>query len=252
MFNWITIELTNRCNKSCWFCGRAKIRDKMELGDMDYMLFLNILKQYNGEILQFSRDGEPLLYDRIGDIGMITRNYFTNIVTNGILLWDKKMEIHDRFDTVTVSVIEDDKEQFEAIRRFVEWNGTSKPSVFVKFLGDYYNPEFEKMVLKVMRRTLHNPQGDWDYQNHTELIPEIGICQDFMNKPSINWKGEMFICNRFDPEKKGLIGDLNKTSMTDIWDGTIRYKWLQYHRNQERDRVPLCNGCQFWGVPRYV
>jgi radical SAM protein with 4Fe4S-binding SPASM domain len=225
----------------------------MELGDMDIFLFRGIINQYDGDILQFSRDGEPLLYPDIGLVGDYTQYYFTNIVTNGKLLWERRKEISSRFDTITISVIEDDHMQFNDVKKFIEWNKSYNPIVFIKFLGDYYNPEYEKLGLKTMRRILHNPKGDWDYQSNNELIPEIGICQDFMNKPSINWKGEMFICNRFDPEKKGKIGDLNKDSLKDVWLlNPVRQIWYQWHREGKRDKVPLCNNCHFWGVPRFM
>jgi radical SAM protein with 4Fe4S-binding SPASM domain len=251
MFNWLTIELLNRCNKCCAFCGRAKIRDKMELGDMEMPLFEHIIKQYKGDILQFSRDGEPLLYNDIGLIGRLTRSYFTNIVTNGILLYEKRHELSNRFDTITVSVIEDDPVQFDNVKRFVEWNKDKLPRVYIKFLGVYDNPDYKKLGLPTMRRTLHNPQGDWDYQSKEQLIPEIGVCLDFMMKPSINWKGEMFVCNRFDPKKFGLIGDVKKETLTRIWK-VNRLNWFEKHRHGNRAEVPLCKQCEFWGIPRYI
>ena len=251
MFNWLTIELTNRCNKSCGFCGRAKIRDKMELGEMDFKLFRKIIKEYDGDILQFSRDGEPLMYSRLREVGDLVAPYFTNVVTNGILLWEKKTEVLN-FDTITVSVIEDDDMQFNAIKSFVEWNKGFQPNVLIKFLGSYYNPEFEKLGLHTMRRTLHNPEGDWDYEKKGEIIPEIGVCLDFMMKHSINWKGEFFICNRFDPGKKGKIGDVNSQRLKEIWKSEERLSLFNTHRKGLRKSVLFCSKCEFWGIPRYI
>ncbi len=258
MFDWISIELTSKCNKKCFMCGRSAVRDKMELGDMDFGLFKHIINQYHGSILQFSRDGEPLLYKHFEDLS----NYMwykqesklvSNIVTNGILLNEMKHLIYDSFTTITVSVIENDVEQMENIIKFYNYISHPNPIVYIKFLGDYYNPEFEKLGFKTMRRVIHNPQGDWDYQGQgKELIPEVGVCMDFLNKPSINWKGEFFICNRFDPDKKGKIGDVTKQSLKEIWDSDIRNEWLEYHKKGRRDKIPLCKDCQFWGIPRYI
>ena len=255
-FSWLTIELTNRCNKSCNFCGRAKIRDKMELGDMDFDLFKHILKQFNGEIIQFSRDGDPLCYRHFDELSAYMWAYYddlpvTNIVTNGKLLLERRNELLNAYTTITVSVIEEDWEQFNIVKKFKEYVDLNHPIIYVKFLGDYYNPEYEKLGLRTMRRTLHNPEGDWDYQKGQELLPEIGVCADFLMKPSINWKGEFFICNRFDPGKKGMIGDVKTQTLDQIWNNEIRQEWLNYHKIGRRDLVSLCKDCQFWGVPRY-
>lgn len=253
MFNWLTIELSSRCNKSCSFCGRAKARtnNELELGDMDINLFVHIISQYAGwnkpmgTILQFSKDGEPLLYDHLEEVARISKNYITNIVTNGILLYDKA-EIVNKFTSVCVSVIEEDWWQFEVVKKFVEKYDTITT---IKFLGDYDNPEYEKLGLKTTRRTIHVPQGDWGYKGSKPVVPELGICTEYLNKPSINFKGEMFICNRYDPEKEGLLGDLNKVSIRDLWYSDRRLQWLEYHKQGRRDKVSMCVDCTYWGFP---
>lgn len=254
MFNWLTIELTNRCNKSCWFCGRAEKRknNELELGDMDVGLFKKIIKQYKGDILQFSRDGDPLLYENLIDIGHLSKRYFTNIVTNGILLWEKFFFLKN-FDTITVSVTDRDLEQFISIKNFTFL--TDKPKVLIKFVSSEklvdWEHAYKLLGLQVMRRIIHDPQGDWEYKSGEQLIPEIGVCQDFLMKPSINWKGEFFICNRFDPEKKGKIGDVTKQTLEEIWNSEERARMLDAHRRGKRSEVELCKNCEFWGIPRY-
>lgn len=248
MFEYLNIELTNFCNKQCWFCGRAEARKQgtLELGNMDIKLFESILNQYRGSIIQFHRDGEPLLYPDLWKVGYLCRNAgkITNIVTNGILLYELR-EIVMEFDTVCVSVIQEDAEQFESIKKFVE---SCTMPVLIKFLGDYYNPEFEKLGLKTTRRAIHHPLADNMYQREP-VIPEILICWDFLMKPSISWQGEFSICNRYDPKKLGIIGDCNTQTLKQIWNSDKRLEYLAWHRQGQRDRVPLCKGCIFWGVP---
>jgi radical SAM protein with 4Fe4S-binding SPASM domain len=251
MIPWINIELTNRCNKSCSFCGRAKARKEgaLELGDMDIKLYKHIINQFKGNILQFNRDGETLLYNDLYEALYYAGDKVINIVTNGKLLLHRQREMID-VTTITVSVIEDDPEQVEIIRKFIE---KINIPVIIKFLGDYYDPIFEEMGLDTMRRRIHDPEGDWHYDiGNYELIPELGICLDFLMKPSIDWQGRMYICNRYDPEGKGIIGDTTKDSLWDIWNGDKRREWLYHHMKGERDLVPLCKGCKFWGIPRYV
>jgi len=63
-FNGLTtvnVELTSRCNKDCWMCGRRKVdRDHPEItmnyGDMDLKLVASIAKQLpDGIVVQLHR-----------------------------------------------------------------------------------------------------------------------------------------------------------------------------------------------------
>jgi hypothetical protein len=168
----------------------------------------------------------------------------TNIVTNGLLLWEQRGSLVE-FDTICVSVHKDDDKQFESVKRFVE--ATDMP-VLIKFLGDYCNPEFEKLGLKTTRRAIHHPLADNHYQRKP-IIPELSICLDFLMKPSINWKGEFSICNRYDPDGNGVVGDCNTQTLKQIWEGEKRMEYLDYHIKGVRDKIPMCKGCEFYGVP---
>ena len=251
MFNWLNIELSNRCNKECSFCGRASARKKgeLELGDIDLCLFQEIMWQYKDGIIQFNKDGDALLYDDLDEIGYLTHGLISNIVTNGILLYEKRKEIINNFTSVTVSVIEEDDEQYETVKKFVEYKGDSKPEVLIKFLGNYHDPRYEQLGLQTLKRSVHAPKGDFGYKQSEPPIPEIGVCLDFLNKPSVSWNGKMYICNRYDPEGKGIIGDLNESTIEDIWNGEKRTQWLQHHKDGRRDLIPLCKTCTFWGIP---
>ena len=248
MSNWLTIELTSRCNKACYFCGRAKARKEgtMRTGNMTMEIFDRILSQFKGSIIQFNKDGEPLLYPELKEIGIKCRKYITNIVTNGILLWDRKDELKD-FTTITVSVFEDDVEQFNNVKRFVE--NLKTPKVYIKFLGSYNNPAYESLGLITTRRSIHNPQGDTGYTQSKPVIPELGICLDFLTKPSFDFEGNMFICNRYDPEHKGKIGNIKTDTIEWMWNSPLRQLWLEYHKLGSRYKIPLCNTCQYWGYP---
>jgi hypothetical protein len=217
----------------------------MDIGYMDLKLFSHILLQYDGDIVQFNKDGEPLMYPLLYDIGRLCGRRVTNIVTNGKLLWEKRAELL-YFTTITVSVIEDDPEQFEIVKKFSE---AGNVPILIKFLGNYDNLEYAKLGLRTTRRSIHNPQGDTGYKQVCPVIPEAYVCIDFLTKPSINWKGEMFICNRYDPEKKGMIGDATKETLQGIWNSPKRQEWLQLHKQCLRDEIPLCKTCEYWGYP---
>jgi len=178
-----------------------------------------------------------------------THNVKDNGYPDGLLLMERMDDLKDNFTTVTVSVFEDDPKQFESIKGFVEYIGSGFPKTYIKMLGDCDNPEFEKMKLKVMRRSIHAPKGDVNYQGSKPPIPELGICLDFLFKPSIDYEGNFFICNRYDPECKGMLGNIKTDTLEWMWNSPLRQHWLHLHKIGRRDLMPLCSGCEFWGIP---
>ena len=80
-------------------------------------------------------------------------------------------------------------------------------------------------------------------------IPEKEVYLDLLHHLVINSKGDVSICVRFDPKRVGVIGDANKQLLEEIWNSSKRMKWLGYHKQGKRDKIPLCSYCHFWGVP---
>lgn len=254
----INVELTSRCNKKCWMCGRRVVeRDYPELaldyGDMEFELVEKIAKQLPPNIMvQLHNNGEGLLYPRFGEAAQLFSKQITNIVTNGKLLVEKADEVIGNLDTLAISVIEKDPEadeQYEIIEKFLELKGDRKPFTILRFNGDVDRERYEKFSLVSASRILHAPMGSFNYKKREPTVPEIGICLDFLYHMAIDRKGQVSICVRFDPKRLGVIGDAAKESLSEIWNGPKRMEWLEYHKRGRRDKVPLCSYCHFWGVP---
>ncbi len=256
----INIELTSKCNKSCWMCGRRKIeRDYPELklayGNMDFSLVKKIANQLPpGIIVQFHNNGEPLLYPKFGKAVALFRNQIKCVDTNGKLLYGKQDEIINNLDTITVSTFEDDEkweEQYYNILEFLHAKGNKKPRVIIRCLGDI-GAKRRKLYTEtgclIADRILHSPMGSFGYKKKT-IIPEHGICLEMLMHPAINIKGDVSICVRFDPERKGVLGNINDNTLEEIWNSEKRKEWLQKHIEGNRDVVPLCKKCTFWGIP---
>ena len=107
----------------------------------------------------------------------------------------------------------------------------------------------EHFDVPVIRRALHFPSGNSKYSHAVPPVPEAGICWDFLSHPSIDWQGNVFICNRLDTENKGLLGNLEENTLDELWNGPIRTDWLHHHLKGHRDRVPACKNCLFYGIP---
>lgn len=254
----INIELTSRCNKDCWMCGRRRIEKNypelaLQYGDMDFDLIKKIADQLpNNTLVQLHNNGEPLVYPRFGEAVDLFSNQITNIVSNGKLLLEKSDDIIDRLDTLAISIIQDDPEsdeQYEILEKFLKLKGDTKPYTILRLNGEVDPQRYEKFDLPLATRVIHSPMGSFNYKRIDPTIPEIGICLDFLNHLAINCKGKVSICVRFDPEGLGIIGDASKQSLADIWNSRRRTEWLEYHKKGQRNMVPLCSYCHFWGVP---
>jgi hypothetical protein len=254
----VNIELTNRCNKKCWICGRRKVEvDYPELtlkyGDMDFSLVKTISEQLPpGIVVQLHNNGEALLYPRFGDAVRLFRKQITNIVTNGKLLVEKADDIINNLDTLAISIIEKDPEandQYRTIKKFLKLKGDKKPFVILRINGKVNTKKYKKTGLIMATRILHSPMGSFNYRRNIPTIPEIGMCWDFLHHLAINKDGLASICVRFDPKGLGVIGDTKKESILKIWNGSKRTKWLNLHKQGLRSKIPLCSYCHFWGVP---
>jgi len=253
----IHLELTSRCNKNCWMCGRRKIDKEypeisMNYGDMDFELVKKIAEQLpDGIVVQFHNNGEPLLYPRLGEAVRLFNDQIKCMDTNAKLIVDKAREIINNLDTMTISVIENDPEgdeQYELVKKFLDIKGKRKPNMIYRCLGDVDTDRWKTLDGILVTRILHNPLGSFKYSK-APTVPEIGICLEILNHMAIDRFGEVSICVRFDPKRLGKIGDAGADPLSDIWNGPKRKEWVQHHIQGTRDKVPLCSYCDFWGIP---
>ena len=253
----VNIELTSRCNKNCWMCGRRKIdREYSDIssnyGDMDFGLAKKIATQLpDGIVIQFHNNGEPLLYPRLREALGLFQNKIRCFNTNAKLIVEKADEVIDILDSLTISVIEDDPEadeQYELVKRFLQIRGDRRPHMVYRCLGDVDMERWRELDGTIATRILHNPLGSFKYTKNP-TIPEIGICLEILNHMAINRFGKVSMCVRFDPKGLGVIGDATVESLSDIWNGSKREEWVRDHIRGRRDKSPLCSYCDFWGVP---
>lgn len=257
----VNIELSSRCNKVCFCCGRRKLKknypELAKWGDIDFDLLKIISDQLPDNIvIQFHNNGESLLYPRFGEAIRLFDRQIKCMDTNAKLLIEKADEIIDNLDTLTISVIEDDpeaEEQFMIVNEFLKIKENRKPFMIYRLLGSIdknIEKEYSKLQGLIAKRILHNPMGSFDYSNSKKpAIPEIGICLDLLSHLVIDRYGDVYPCVRFNPFKENLLGNVRENTLEEMWNGDLRQFLISKHIKGNRDCSPLCSKCQFYGVP---
>ena len=260
----INLELTSRCNKKCGMCGRRK-RDREKAdqiyGDMPFSMVKYIAGQVPpGIFVQFHINGEPLLYPKLPAALAAFKHCYTGLDTNGKLLL-KRSKTLALLDTLTISIIQDDKEGQEQLETIAKYLKTVKkrPLIVFRILGNIdgedddrglkYRVLAEEHGCVIVYRVLHSPDGSHDYEKPV-TIPEIGVCLEMLHKLAIDRHGDVFPCVRYDPEGLNLLGNISNNLLTEIWHGAKRREWVNSHLAGEREAVPLCAGCDYYGLPR--
>ena len=252
----IHLELTSRCNKSCWCCGRRHIEKDPKLftpwGDMDFRLLKRIARQIPpGIVVQFHNNGEPLLYPRLQQALELFPDNIRCLNTNGKLLLSKTDELVGNLDTLTISVIEGDpesEEQYATVKSFLKLKGNSPPSMVYRLLGQVSPERWADLPGILCTRVLHHHSGSHTYER-SPTIPEIGVCLDLLHHLAIDRYGNVSCCVRFDPRGHLCLGNLQTETLADIWYGEKRKRMIQEHLKGNRDCNEVCNACDYYGVP---
>lgn len=265
----INIELTNRCNKNCWMCGRRKVeKDNPKLyakynQDMDFSLLKKISKQILPyTVVQFHNNGEPFLYPKLKEALQLFKHTIRCLDTNGKMLLEKVDDVINNLDSITISTFEKDdewKEQYLKIKEFLDYKKEKLPNVVIRILGDNLEKEkhdginrielYKSFNCLIAKRVLHSPYGSFKYKKET-IKPEHGICLEMLNHPAIDVKGNVSYCVRFDKDGEAILGNLTDNTFEEIWNSPKRKKLLKLHKEGRRQEIPFCGRCDFYGIPR--
>lgn len=255
----LNIELTSKCDKThlCPMCGHQNPDvNPITYGDMDFELLRSIRAQLEpGVVVSLHRDGEPTAYPRLRDALDLFEGFTISIVTHGGNLRTRGHDLIGRCTGLTVSVFRGDQdraEQIEALSWFLREKGDRAPQVQVKIVGDMADEEvqaYHALGVRIIRRLIHVPITNSRYAHRQPTIPEVGICLDLLHRPTIDWEGRFYLCNRLDAKRDGYLGDVRTQTLDEIWNGPERMRMLDAHKRGRRDLAnPLCASCTFWGV----
>lgn len=257
----INIELSSICNKNCGLCGRRKYDHEHGTQDYGYMpleLVKTVAEQipenitigthWNGESLTHPQFGEAVSY-------LKKRNCFIYAVSNGKLLMEKRDELNN-VDSISISVIEGDTTeerelQYDILMQYISSKSyLSLPIIILRFVGIIPDEQrYLNLNLPIVRRTLHAPQGSFNYRK-PPVIPEHGVCQDLLNRLTIDRYGNVSICVRLDINGELRLGNIKDMTLDQAWNSEKRLKIKELHITGKRSESGFCHtNCQFYGVP---
>lgn len=275
-FDFITPELTNKCNYACARCPHRTL--KRPQGYMDYELFLKIYNESHGKVreLNLSFFGEPMLHPRFLDIlaymkinrGSLFLSMNTNLscATKEIL----SAIIDVPFNQVRFSVDAAIPETYNRVRpaeftldlegnRFdgnrldlidekIKWWHSVKNHIPTRHVYTVSSLNVDELPVYVEKWV---PRLSFDDEILAKrLITYGGKISDPLIKPHlcnvwdmrfavIDWQGYVSPCN-LDTEMELTIGNIRNSSLEEIF---MSEAWQEARRHCNDRRSPPCNQC---------
>jgi len=76
-------------------------------------------------------------------------------------------------------------------------------------------------------------------------------CIDLWTMPAINWDGTVSICS-LDWNQSAIIGDLNKQTLKEIWNGELIRRYRKLHLQNRYGKAGICGPCVEWQSNRKI
>lgn len=270
-FKKIYIEITNICNKNCFFCTETK-RKKEEMSIENFKHAIKEIKKYT-EYIYLHIKGEPLLHSKFDEIIKIcdSENMKVNITTNGSLL-KKRMDIirnSNCIRQINISLHSTKDEEFDDIFNTVDFLNNSTKIYFVyrywilsteklfkntlclKKLNEHYKfstekqEEIEKNMNIKLNETLYinkDEEFNWPQLNN-DIFLENGGCYGLKSHIGILSDGTVVPCCL---DAAGIInlGNIFKESLDYILNKGVTLKIIQGFNDNKRI-MELCKHCNF-------
>ncbi|MBU0495967.1 MAG: radical SAM protein [Chloroflexi bacterium] len=270
----VQIEVTNRCNARCLMCPRDRLR--RPLGVMPRSLSANIIDQCAAggthEVI-LSGYGEPLLDPHLEERITYAKEQGlprVSTFTNGALLDEDRAHslLSVPLDAITFSFDGATRQVYEHIRRGLSYNqvvenitrfrtlrdqrGQTLPIIYMNMVQQHDNmaetgafmDRWQELADYVFVTALHNMGG---VDKITALGPAVGSprqypCYHLWTGLTIYWDGTVGLCC-VDFDGASIMGDLNKSSIREIWTESAFRAVRDWHQAGQYDRHPLCKDC---------
>ena len=277
LFKTINIETTSWCNYECSFCP-SKVLDRKE-EYMDTKLFQKIILElskmnYTGEI-RLHQSNEPLLDKDLENKVKFTKYLLPNVAlgftTNFSLMSFERLEnfylnglnflsveaykTEHQFDNC-VAMAEKLKEKYG---ENIIIKAQAKDSKY-SFSKEIENYKSKKLYITISRRYPKQEKEKFSDYNQSQITSRLGIVESkrktkaaYCTRPfrslQVNYNGKVILCCEewvYTPD--AIMGDLNKNSISEIWNGLPFFKYRETLQDPKGKRtLSPCIQCNFGG-----
>lgn len=276
----VLVETTNACNARCVMCARNVMT--RPVGMMSEQTFERAIEEcaanaVKGVTLQFM--GEPLLDKHLHERLALakSRGLETTFFTNAALLDEtiaRQLITDANLDLLQVSFDGFSKQVYESIRvglsfdrvyqnlaRFLELRtqlGAKLPRVLVTFANIAQNAaekdDFYRCWSARADEVLIANGRNWAGQVQVEGTGRF-VSRELRRVPCIRpwtqfvilYNGDVTVCCE-DSDAKLVVGNINESSMREIWWGDKLLAIRRAHLQGRQDELPLCRQCSFYSV----
>jgi pyruvate-formate lyase-activating enzyme len=274
----LTVELTNACNVACTYCtSPLALRPQGIMRDDTFAKLVASVHAARVSRVRFVGNGEPTLHPQFPRFAreMAQATPFLSIVTNCQRLPEDTLDalLDAPFRLIEVSVDGADPESYESSRRGGSFDRLLQNLRRLKAARDdrrapalinlrlmlrpsqrqrerqleiFWQPYGDAVMRQyvIRRREL---DGDADvYQNVQRADETVPRCALPFKSLDITWTGLVPLCHYSAAQigEPGLIvGDINKATVEEIWNGTIMSEYRRGHRQRDSRATPICRGC---------
>jgi len=265
----MNIEIINTCNFRCIMCPIWKM--KRPIGKMSFELWKKIIDEISGKVEMIMPHifGESLLHPEIVKFVKYAKEAGVNVSidTNASVLSKKKAE--DLFkaglDKITICFDGHTKKIYEKVRVGGVFEETKrnlenaikirnklkyKTKIYIQFISLSINSheipnfikEWEPKVDKVRIKKFGNLGANISQKQYTHKKFENSSipCNLLWNTMAVSWEGNALMCCQ-DLNGLRITGNLENSSVKEIWNGKRMQNLRRVHRNGKRET--LCKNC---------
>jgi radical SAM protein with 4Fe4S-binding SPASM domain len=276
----VLVEATNNCMLDCIMCPHSQLEE--ETGYMSFDLYKKIIDECSQHssmaYLSLGGMGEPLMHPRLSEMSKYAKSKGipkVGLSTNAVLLTKKRTEeiLEDSgIDEIAFSLDAINKDTYQKIKRRSSFQAVQKNiAYFLSQKRKRWKPFVNLHILKmketvseiddflkkwipqlgkgdyILVKDVHNFAGQVEDRRLKEQIYSAvrSPCRQLWKLLFVSWKGDVMPCC-MDPHRKLKIGNLEESTLEELWKSPSLQKYRQIHLQGRYDEIPLCSKCEQW------
>jgi len=269
----LRIEMTQGCNRTCYSCPVSPKKSKWKFMSME--TFALIISNIDDRVkrIELSMHGEPLLnpyivffidmlrnklpkvqisiisnVESIHDVNVLLQLFRMGLNFLHVDIYSKKTK--ERFLNLLRNNLPELKSHGIKSQWFVKgginiwgYHGGKEKIILVSDESEGFNIIGKHIIRNIHTWAGNLPYDRWEYYGiKLEQFPMMKKCTEPMKCAPIDIHGRVSLCCA-DAAKSLIMGDLDKESMYDIWNGDTMKKVRYVLSNGRRDLIPACFFC---------